>query len=278
VQKQIREQVKAAYQVVQPGYTREWQIDLGFAKNYLRDQPLQLRVKFNAAQKNSSGTYLALWQVGTPETTNFWRTETPMSLAPDTVHEFQIPPNLFDTNGVLTILFVNPNDTALLFPLEDGMEVLYPEGGFALNFARGLAIIFCWMALLAALGLAAASFLSFPVATFFSLAMLVVALSSGTLSDAVESGTVAGGNEETGVMGHSGADMVLIPLFKGILAVIRLVENFSPIDSLSTGRAISWGELGLAFAQIVLLPGGIIALAGVALFQRRELATAQGTQ
>ena len=39
VQKQIREQVKAAYQVVQPGYPREWQIDLGFAKNYLRNQP-----------------------------------------------------------------------------------------------------------------------------------------------------------------------------------------------------------------------------------------------
>ena len=82
--------------------------------------------------------------------------------------------NLFDKNGVLTIVFLNPNGTSLLFPLEDGMEVLYPEGGFALNFARGLGIIFCWMALLAALGLAAASFLSFPVATFFSLAMLVV--------------------------------------------------------------------------------------------------------
>jgi hypothetical protein len=278
VQKQIREQIKAEYQVVQPGYSRQWQIDLGFAKNYLRDQPLQLRVKFNAAQKSSSGTYLALWQVGTPESTNFWRTEIPDHLAPDTVHEFQIPPNLFDTNGVLTIIFVNPNDTALLFPLEDGMEVLYPEGGFALNFARGLAIIFCWMALLTALGLAAASFLSFPVATFFSLAMLAVGLSSGTLSDAVESGTIAGGNEETGVMGHSGADIVLIPMFKGILAIIRLVENFSPIDSLSSGRAITWEELGLAFVQIVLLPGGIIALAGIALFQRRELATAQGTQ
>ena len=109
-----------------------------------------------------------------------------MSLAPDTFHEFQIPPNLFDTNGVLTIMVVNPNNTALLFPLEDGMEVLYPEGGFAVNFVRGLGIIFCWMALLAALGLAAASFLSFPVAAFFSLAMLVVILSSGTLADAVD--------------------------------------------------------------------------------------------
>jgi hypothetical protein len=278
VQRQIREQVKAEWQVVQPGYSREWQINLGFAKNYLRDKPLQLRVKFNAAQKNASGTYLALWQAGVPETAKLWRTETPMSLAPDTIHEFQIPPNLFDTNGVLTILFVNPNETSLLFPLADGMEVLYPEGGFALNFARGLGIIFCWMALLAALGLAAASFLSFHVATFFSLAMLVVGLSSGTLSDAVESGSVGAGNEETGAAGHSGADAVLIPMFKGMLAVIRLVENFSPIDSLSSGRAITWGELGLAFGQIVLLLGGSIALAGIVLFWRRELATAQGTQ
>ena len=126
-----------------------------------------------------------------------------MSLSPDTFHEFRDSAESVRHERRADDLFVNPNDTALLFPLEDGMEVLYPEGGFALNFARGLGIIFCWMALLAALGLAAASFLSFPVATFFSLAMLVVALSSGTLSDAIDSGTIAGGNEETGVTGHS---------------------------------------------------------------------------
>jgi hypothetical protein len=134
------------------------------------------------------------------------------------------------------------------------------------------------MALLAALGLAAASFLSFPVATFFSLAMLVVVLSGGTLADAIGSGSVAAGNKETGMAGHSVADVVLIPMFKGMLAVINLVQNFSPIDSLSSGRSISWGELGMAFAQIVLLLGGIIAVIGIILFNRRELATAQGTQ
>jgi hypothetical protein len=278
VQRQIREQLKAELQVVPPGYPHRWQIDLGFAKNYLRDKPLQLRVKFNAAQKSPTGTFLALWQVGVPETAKLWRTETPMSLAPDTVHEFQIPPNLFDTNGVLTIIFVNANETALLFPLDDGIEVLFPEGGFALNFTRGLMIIFCWMALVAALGLTAASFLSFPVAAFFSLAMLIVVLSGGTLADAVESGTIVGATEETGVLGHSGADAVLIPMFKGILTVVRLVQNFSPIDDLSSGRAITWSQLGLAFGQIVLLLGGSIALIGIVLFHRRELATAQGTQ
>jgi len=280
VRRQIREQVKAQFQLVPPDYTREWKINLGFAKNFLRDKPLQLRVKFNAANQSPSGTFAGVWQIGDPDSTNFVQLP-PMSLAPDTesshaVHEFEIPPNLFDKDGVLTISFTNPNDTTLLFPLEDGMEVLYPEGGFAMNFARGLGIIFCWMALLAALGLSAASFLSFPVATFFSLAMLVVVLSSGTLAESVENGTVGAGDEEKGIAGHSLADVVLIPMFKGILAVVNLTKNVSPIDLLSTGRAISWGQLGLAFGQIVLLLGGIIAVIGIVLFNRRELATAQG--
>jgi hypothetical protein len=218
-----------------------------------------------------------VWQVGAAGTTNFWQSE-PMSLAPDTFHEFAIRPNLFDKDAVMTIRVANLNNTALSFPLEDGMEVLYPDGGFALNFARGLGIIFCWMAALAALGLAAASFLSFPVATFFSMAVMTVVLSSGTLAETIESGSVATGNPEKGVAGHSVADVVLIPMFKGTLAVIGLVQNFSPVDSLSTGRAITWSELGLAFAEIVLLLGGIFALAGIILFGRRELATAQGTQ
>jgi hypothetical protein len=60
--------------------------------------------------------------------------------------------------------------------------------------------------------------------------------------------------------------------------VINLVKSFSPIDSLSSGRSISWTELGTAFGQIVLLLGGITGLIGIGLFNRRELATAQGNQ
>lgn len=276
--KQIRGLAAARYQLVPPALQRGWRIDLGYARNYLRDKPLQLRVKFNAAQKSASGTVLAMWQVGEPNVTALWQTPEPMSLAPDTFHEFTIPPNLFNRQGVLTVVFWNLNDTTLVFPLEDGIEVLYPEGGFALNFARGLGIIFCWMALLAALGLAAASFLSFPVAAFLSLAFLLVGLSSGTLAEAVQAGTVASGNSETGQMGSSIADVVLIPLFKGLLVVISLIRSFSPIDSLSSGRCVTWTELGAAFGQIVLLLSGILGLIGIGLFNRRELATAQGNQ
>jgi hypothetical protein len=63
-----------------------------------------------------------------------------------------------------------------------------------------------------------------------------------------------------------------------VLRVINLAKDFSPIDSLSSGRSITWAELGKACGQIVLLLGGIIATVGIWSFNCRELATAQGTQ
>ncbi|MEY2427534.1 MAG: hypothetical protein QOJ40_419 [Verrucomicrobiota bacterium] len=277
VRKQIREQVKAAFQVVPSEYWRPWKINLGSAKNSLRNRPLQLRIKFNSADKSPSGTFAGIWRVGVPQKTMLWQSE-PMSLSPDTFHEFPIPANLFDEDGLLTITFLNPNNTALLFPLEDGMEVLYREGGFGLNFMRGLAIVFCWMAALAALGLASASLLSFPVAAFFSLAVLMIALSSGTLAGAVEEGSIGNYNAEKGRHGSTPADWIVIPMFRALLWLVNLAKEFSPIDSLSTGRSITWAQLGRAFGQIVLLLGGVMAAIGIAIFSRRELATAQGTQ
>src|SRR5207253_2039020 len=115
------------------------------------------RIKFNTADGSGSvRTFGGLWQVGVPGQTKYWQSEL-MSLAGDTFHEFEVPPDLFDKDGTLVVMFRNPNNTALLFPLNEDLEVLYPEGGFALNYARGLGIILCWMALLSAIGLASAS-------------------------------------------------------------------------------------------------------------------------
>ena len=155
--------------------------------------------------------------------------------------------------------------------------MLYREGSFALNFARGLLIILFWMSLLAAIGLAAASQLSFPTAAFLAGALMIVVFASGTISSVVEEGSVMGRNHETGKPEHRVVDAVLLPVFKGLLRVVNLTESFSPIESLSTGRSITWGEVSQAFGQIVLLMGGIFGVVGVMLFNRRELAAAQGT-
>jgi hypothetical protein len=276
VAQRIRDQVKAELQVVGPDKTRYWLVHLDTSTNRLDGQPLYLRVKFNASQNSASGTYYAEWLVANPQTRLAWPSD-PMSLAPETFHEFAVPSSLVDDKGDVAIVFHNPaNQAALLFPLDDGMEVLYRVGGFAANLIRGMGIILCWMALLAALGLAAASFLSFPVAAFCSLAILTLGLSSGTLSNVVSEGTIMGANEN-GVRTSAAVDSVMVPVFGAMLKLINLVQQFSPVDSLSTGRNVSWAELGLAAAQIVLLLGGILGVFGVFVFYRRELATAAAT-
>jgi len=69
--------------------------------------------------------------------------------------------------------------------------VLYPEGTFGLNYIRGLGIVLCWLALLASIGLAAASWLSFPVAAFFSLAVLMIGTNNTGGTDNAGTATAA---------------------------------------------------------------------------------------
>ena len=126
------------------------------------------------------------------------------------------------------------------------------------------------------MGLAAASYLSFPVAAFVSMALLIMGLSSGTIGSVVEQGTITGYDPAKSGYGHSPVDIVMVPVFRGAFKVINLVQSFSPIDFLSSGRSITWGQLGLAVAQIVLLLGGFFCVLGMIFFTRRELATAQG--
>ena len=102
---------------------------------------------------------------------------------------------------------------------------------------------------------------------------------AGTMAGAVSEGTIMDhSGEGGGGRGPSAVDLVVIPVFRGVLNIINLAKDFSPIDSLSTGRSVSWGELARAFMQVVLLMAGAFAAIGIISFTRRELATAQGTQ
>ncbi len=272
--KQVTERVNSANTDVEPNHARVWAIDLHTLPEKTREGTFRLRVKFHTASPYTDAMYDSFWRVGPPTSANAKILHE--SLPPDSFQEFEVPAHLLDDKGRLFVDMYNPNDSALIFPIDDGFELLYYENTFGVNFIRGLAVIFCWLALLAAIGLAASSELSFPVAAFASMAILLMGLSSGTLQTVVEQGTVVGYDAAAGGYGHSPIDWVFVPVFHGALKIIQLVEGFSPIDFLSTGRSITWGMLGLAVAQIILILGGFFAVCGIILFTRRELATAQG--
>ena len=274
LRRQITEQIRAIDTDVPPQFRRTWLIDLHTLSRKTKESPFRARVKFHTANPNSEATYATLWRIGPAESQNpAWIQEV---LPPDSFQEFEVPAHMLDEKDRLDVELYNGNDISLMFPIEDGFELLYYENTFGVNFIRGLMIIFCWLALLAAIGLAAASYLSFPVAAFASMAILLMGLSSSTIQSVVEQGTIVGYDSASGGYGHSPVDIFLVPVFRGLFKIIQLVESFSPIDFLSTGRSITWGMLGLAVAQIVVFLGGFFCAVGILLFSRRELATAQG--
>ncbi|HTA31377.1 MAG TPA: ABC transporter permease subunit, partial [Candidatus Cybelea sp.] len=255
LRKQVTEALKSRYTDLAPGMAHTIVIDLHSLQDRLRNRQLQLRVKFQIAVPTAENEYTTFWRIGPPNSTR--QIEFPERFPADSFQIFPIPPNLLDDQGKLWIEVGNPNGENLTFPLGEGIELLYPESTFAINFGRGLVIIFCWLALLASIGLAAASSFSFPVAAFVSLAVLFIGLSSGTVATVVEQGTITGYDAASGGYGHTVVDYLVVPIFRGALKIINLVQDFSPIDSLSSGRSIRWGQLGLAVLQIVVVLGGI---------------------
>jgi hypothetical protein len=102
-------------------------------------------------------------------------------------------------------------------------------------------------------------------------------MSSGTLKQIVEEGGITGVDHDTGYTANPKLlDKFAVPVAKGMLSVLGMVKDFSPIDSLSSGRTISLSDLGRAVLQIWVVMAGFLAAIGIWTFSRRELATAQG--
>ncbi len=276
VRKQVEETVRARQQVVPPGMLRRWTVGLGDdARQRLAGRPLFIRVKFFTTQYNSEGTvYPAYWEIGPPEGR---RLRIQNSLPAESFVEFALDPRataeIVEANGKLSVDFQNWTEQPLLFPLDDGMEVLFHEGSFELNYARGLMIIAFWLGLLTAVGLACSSFLSFPVAAFCSIALLMLGMSGNTLKQVVEQGGIVGVNSETGtVTDPSLVNQLSVVVYGNAKRLIDQVGGYSPVSSLSTGRSITWGEILRAFLVINVVVGGTVSVAGMVILTRRELA------
>ena len=187
--------------------------------------------------------------------------------------ELSIKGGVVPQTGKVVVEFLNLNDKPIKFELKDGPSILFHDGGFGLNLARGLTIIFFWLGLISAIGLMASSFLSFPVAAFMSIGILLISASTGTLEQIIEEEGIAGVNHETGRKDRSTmVDNLAINMAKVILSVTDLVWGYSPIENLSSGKTITWNSLLIAFVGIILIMAGIISAFGAFMFHRKELA------
>ena len=186
--------------------------------------------------------------------------------------------NMFDTDNVISIVFYNGGRANLKVPYLDsrgrvggkGVELMYREAGFAVNYLRALGIVFAWLGALAALGLFAGSFMSFAMSAFACLGILIISFALGVVQDVAEEGTVMQTYTD-GQRDKSYVDVV-IPAFKVMVKLIKPIKDYSPIEKLTEGRSISWQELLRAYGYIWGLSGMTLGVLGSIILSKRQLA------
>ncbi|MEI6341038.1 MAG: DUF2628 domain-containing protein [Verrucomicrobiota bacterium] len=275
VRKQVRAQLEGRLQAVAPGQYRPVPFDFNLgpgAREKFKGRMLYIRVKFFTPEYvGLDASFDHGWEIGNVRQARPVRFSN--NFGPDVPSEFEIPGDLIEADGSLSLRYANLGKLTVVFPLDEGIQVLCPEAPFAVNFARGLCVILAWLGLLTAIGLFSASFLSFPVASFLSLGLLVIGLSSGTLKQVVEQGGVVGINHETGVVSaNSLVNQAAVRVYGTAYWILNQVSSFSPVDALATGRSITWAELARAVVLVVVVTGGGLGVAGMLIFTRREIA------
>lgn len=268
VEPQMRALAKARLEGVAPNFRRVWRIPLGDRGGNQGGGTYHARTRFYAAGRGDEESYETVWVFGRPGTGAYERVEK--RLHPGRFYELEIPSGVVGNVKELSIECENRSGTTLLFPLEDGLEVLSADGGFVGNVARGGIVIMGWLGALAAVGLAASCAFSFSTACLVSGCFVLIGLSGGVFLEADREGTVFGVDHETQRPVAEVLDRFMVPVFRVVRKVVEPVVGPSPMNDLSHGRMIEWGRIirgvGYGMGVIGFVSG---ALGGMALRWRQ---------
>ncbi len=178
-----------------------------------------------------------------------------------TFHELEVPANAVASDGHLEVAFLNlpMNNTVVIFPPDEGLELLYKAESYTLNFIKAVIMLFLRLVFLACIGIFAASFLSFPVALLLCLAVLSVATVGGFILESFDYLSSEVGTIYTFTVGV-------------VIQMIPRFDRYNPSVYLVPARLISWSMLAKLVAMFVCLQSFVIFLFSFLIFKFKEIA------
>lgn len=231
------------------------------------NESLFVRFKYDVSVTPPDGQVYGVWQIGdlrqfrlgTEIETPIWPEERNDPIR--TFREIEVPARVIADDGYLGVGFLNhpANQTVVIFPIEDGLEVLYQAGTFGGNFVRAALLILCRLVFLACLGVLAASFLSFPVALLFCLVIFSVGTISGFVLESFD------------LLSHS-VGLVYTYTIGAVIRLLPRFDQYNPTAFLVPGRLLSWAVLGRVLLFMVCIKALVLLLLGLVIFSFRELA------
>jgi hypothetical protein len=196
---------------------------------------------------------------GQPIVTGFYEFESKDLIR--TSHEIEVPADVIAADGYLAVGFLNPplNQTVVIFPLDGGLEVLYKADTFTANFIRAVLLISLRLIILAALGVLASTFLSFPVALLLCMVIFFTANFSGFVLESFD------------YLSENIGSIYKYTL-RPIIQLLPQFDKHNPTKYLVGARLLGWSILAKAAALMVLVKAVLLMLLAMVVFSRREIA------
>lgn len=178
-----------------------------------------------------------------------------------TFHEIEVPADAVAKDGYLAVGFLNVplNNTVVIFPLEDGLEVLYKADTFTSNFIRAVLLILFRLIFLACLGTLASTFLSFPVAILLCLVIFFTASFSSFVIDSFD------------YLSENLSALYSYTL-RPVIALLPQFDKFSPTKHLLSARLLGWSLLAEATGLMLCIKAVLLLLLALLIFSYREIA------
>lgn len=262
--------IAAAKATVAPGETKSWIFDIEKAPPRHAEVRLRYHLTMFARKRYSVS---GVWLVGTKEEPDIHREEVGDLLGGG--YLVAIPAEMVVPGRELVVTFRNlasDNAHSAVFSMRDDLEILVNEGTFVGNYLRTLVIMFCHLALLAALGLAMSAVFTFPVATFAAVSILAISLAGYYFTTTIEAG-----HEHVCGCGHceqeeNALTEFMEPMARGVGAAIAPAMRFQPLGLITDGIMVSPRMTAEGILLLLVLYPGMLWLFSGYVLNRRELA------
>jgi hypothetical protein len=252
-------------QAVEVGRDLVWEFDN--VKPLDPDQSLFIRFKYDVSVNPPDLQVYGRWVVGDIRQIRYGtKRETPIYNYDRkdlirTFYEFEVPADAVAEDGYLAVGFLNVplNNTVVIFPLRDGLEVLYKADTFTANFIRAAVLILFRLIFLAALGILTASFLSFPVAILLSLCVFFTATFGSFCLESFE------------LLSENLSGLYYYTV-RPVILLLPQFDKFNPTKFLIHARLLGWPLLATVALSLICIKAVLLLLLALLIFSFREVA------
>lgn len=268
LRRRIHQQILTEHNTITPGERKTW--NFGAVPDYGRSREVTLEFRFSSSVLGQN-TVRGQWMIGTPGNPDILVMEDNRVSRVLNQISFNLDERWSGEDLLISYKVMEPEKLSVIFE-SDRMALLVHRGGFIANFARALLILFGQLALLAAVGVAAGSLFSLPIANFVSCFVLILIQCSTYIQGIAQTTIIMPGTTGASDVATPWITILIAMVFKFLAIFMSPLTQEHALNHMATGRYIDMGWLIHAVLLQGIVYSWLLGWLAAYLLNRRELA------